>query len=228
MTTTPSIKEFIRTLFSSWLTAMSGPLSVPLAISAYYVPNEIGKAALGITSFVCGVFAAYRLWKQERCARVEAERRLGANRIEILFGDTEPHVREIRGLHGARGERYFVGLRNPGATTLEAVTLRACEGWFVENSIAIAHRRPDRHPDRNPIISTFEHLDPGAVELIEIFGLDYNAGSSSPDDVFNRKQLFRLEVRARNTSTILANFEYDRDRRPMVRLTSTDPTAALS
>jgi hypothetical protein len=225
MTPTPSSKEFIRTLFSSWLTAMSGPLSVPLAVAAYYVSNDTAKAALGFTAFFCVFFAAFRLWKQERLARVQAEKRLNANQVEILFEEIEPYVRDIPALHESRGERYFVGLRNAGAATLEGVTLRAREGWFIENSIAVAHQRIDRSTERNPVVAVLPHLDPGATELVELFGLDYNAGSSSPEDVFNQKQHFQLELRARNTPTIIADFDYDRDRRPMIHLISTSKAA---
>jgi hypothetical protein len=197
---------------------MSGPLSVPLAIAAYFVPNEGAKIILGITAFACAVFAAFRLWQRERSARVTAEERLGINRIEFLFDDSHTYVREMRTLHGSRGERYFVGLRNSGTSTLEGVTLRGREGWFVANTIEVAHRRRDRPSERNPLVVTPSHLDPGATELVELFGLDYSAGSTSPDDVFNRRQRFQLELRARNTPTVVADFDYDPNRRPMVRL----------
>lgn len=221
MAATPSFKEFIRTLFSSWLTAMSGPLSVPLATAAYFVPNEAAKIILGFTAFVSMAFAGFRLWKQERSARNEAEECSNANRIELLFDDSDAYVRQMRALHPPRGERYFVGLRNAGAATLEAVTLRAREGWFVDNSIAVAHRRRDQITERNPLVSTLPHLDPGATELVELFGMDYSSGSSSPEDVFNQKQRFQLELRARNTPTVIADFDYDPSRRPMIRLIST-------
>lgn len=199
---------------------MSGPLSVPLAIAAYFVPNEAARIILGFTAFVCVVFVAFRLWKQERSARNEAEERVDANRIELLFDGSDTYVRQMRALHPPKGEHYFVGLRNNGMTTLEAVTLRAREGWFVENSIAVAHRRRDQITERNPQILALPHLDPGATELVELFGMDYNSGSSSPEDVFNQKQRFQLEVRARNTRTVVADFEYDPTRRPMISLIS--------
>jgi hypothetical protein len=36
----PSIKNFIGSLFSSWFVAMSGPLSVPLALAALFVSDK--------------------------------------------------------------------------------------------------------------------------------------------------------------------------------------------
>jgi hypothetical protein len=48
---------------------MSGPLSVPLAIAAVFVPSDTVKVLLGLTALVCLWCAAYGVWRRERIAR---------------------------------------------------------------------------------------------------------------------------------------------------------------
>lgn len=50
---------------------MSGSLGVPLAVGAYFVPNDIGKILLALTAAACLIFASYRIWAAERLKVVE-------------------------------------------------------------------------------------------------------------------------------------------------------------
>jgi hypothetical protein len=64
------LRTFFKALFSNWLSAMSGPLSVPFAIAALYVPSDwvpgdLAKVLLLSASFVCVWGAAYGIWKIE-------------------------------------------------------------------------------------------------------------------------------------------------------------------
>jgi hypothetical protein len=84
------LRAFVRSLLSSWLTGMSGPLSVPLTIAAVFVPNDVAKVALGVTAFACFWGAAYGVWVRERTARNEAEAiltQLRQHRLEISLLD---------------------------------------------------------------------------------------------------------------------------------------------
>src|SRR5205814_9292510 len=64
---------FLKAILSSWFTGMSGPLSVPLAVAAVFVPNETIRILLALTAIVCFWAAAYTVWRHERRARNEAE-----------------------------------------------------------------------------------------------------------------------------------------------------------
>jgi hypothetical protein len=55
----PSIRNFIGSLFSSWFVAMSGPLSVPLALAALFASDKTLQVILGLTAFVCLWAASY-------------------------------------------------------------------------------------------------------------------------------------------------------------------------
>jgi hypothetical protein len=219
----PAIGNFFRSLWSSWFSRMSGPLSVPLAFVAVYFSEIWVKVGFSILAFISVWVAAFTIWARERMARNNAEAELATlkevGKIEILFDDQDSRfVRPVEQLYGVVGERYWVGLCNAGKKTLHDVTLRAQEGWFVQNTIAIAHpRRTEIGPrsDREPVIANFDALHPGATELIELFGRAYHIGSV--DDVFRDIRRFSLEARARDTMTVISEFEYAPDRRPMVR-----------
>src|ERR1700694_4710115 len=69
-------RDFVQALSTRWLTLMSGPASVPLAILAFVVSNEIARILLGATAFCCAWGAAYVVWKAERDKRMQAEKEL--------------------------------------------------------------------------------------------------------------------------------------------------------
>jgi hypothetical protein len=219
----PSIRTFLHAFTLSWFTRMSGGLSVPLTTIAIYASAAWAQIGFGITGFVCVSASAYSIWARERTARNSAETELvmfkEAGRIEILFDDQDDRfVRPLQLLHGVTGEFYWVGLHNAGKKTLHDVTLRAQEGWFVQNTIAVAHPRSTAigpRSDREPVIIKLDALHPGATEMVQLFGRDYHIGSV--DDVFRDVRRFALEARARDTPTVIDEFEYVPDRRPMIR-----------
>ena len=140
--------------------------------------------------------------------------------LEIKFDENDASfVRPIRGLHGSKGERFWIGLHNSGPHTLDGVTLRAQEGWFVEHTISIAHQKwRDGVPsqERVPVIIDLPHLDPSATEMVELFGVSYNS-QPNKHDVLGDVRRFVLEARARNVNTVVQEFEYDPKGRPMIK-----------
>jgi hypothetical protein len=99
-----------------------------------------------------------------------------------------------------------VGLRNNSSKTLEGVSLRAKEGWFVANTIAVAHGIRELEP----IIKTLDALDPDATDFTMLFGLSAEPIVTEPDgSIYSQKRQFVLEARARDTKTTTATFEFD-------------------
>ena len=70
-----AITDFTGAMFGDWLARMSGPLSVPAAAFAFWVPSNTAKVSLGLTAFVCLWVTAYRLWKSEHHKVVEHDQR---------------------------------------------------------------------------------------------------------------------------------------------------------
>jgi hypothetical protein len=53
---------FLRAFGESWLTLMSGPLTVPFAIAALVLPGFY-KLLFAVLAVLCGVFSSYRVWR---------------------------------------------------------------------------------------------------------------------------------------------------------------------
>jgi hypothetical protein len=84
-----SITNYLRAFVARWSVAMSGPLSVPLAIMAFFIQNDTTKTVLFFTAVICAVFSSYWIWKIEREARISAEIKLKAalerHPLQIIF-----------------------------------------------------------------------------------------------------------------------------------------------
>ena len=233
---------FLRLVWSEWASRVTGSISAVLVLLAlgmsalrifgYSFPAvSIIEMATWVLAAVCGGQAAFFVWRREWFARNEAEVKLSVSRrFEILFNDADPaFVRPIMPAFRDNivGERYLVAIHNSAVTTLYHVTLRGKESGFVSRTLAIIHARPTEYglrEDREPVIAILEHLDPGATEFIELFQIRYRAA----DEVFQDIHRFVLEARARDTATMLAEFEYDPKRRPMIRMISHGKASALS
>ncbi len=72
----PGLGGYIRAFGSHWLTFMSGSLTVPLAVIAFFVPSGVGQVLVAITAGVCFLYASYSIWNGERIKVVELESRL--------------------------------------------------------------------------------------------------------------------------------------------------------
>jgi hypothetical protein len=139
-----------------------------------------------------------------------------ADPLQIVYEINDPkYVRPTKNRYRQVGEMFWVGIRNAGTTTLHGVTLRAQESWFVDNTFAQARASKGPFRESEPIIETWENIDPGATEMVELFGLSYRE-DANPDDIFGSVRRFALEARARDTSTVIQEFEYDPDKRPMI------------
>jgi len=166
--------------------------------------------------------APSRLYWQERNARTVAEGQSTAGSLEILYDPADKrYVQQLPSLHGPRGEFYSIGISNRGNRTLYDVTVRALDSAFTEAVIVPAQtRRTQRgHLPHNPItVFHRDALHPHAPEITQLFGFEYNAGTSHPDDISNSVQRFTLEMTARDTPALRREFEYDPNARPMIKI----------
>jgi len=67
-----------------------------------------------------------------------------------------------------------------------------------------------------PIIADIEHLDPGATEYVELFHRDYFVYFSQ--EILKQFNVFELEGRARDTPTVVVQFQYAPDRSPQIMM----------
>jgi hypothetical protein len=62
----PTLKEFLRVLYTDWTSGVSGSLSVPFTILALYVRNASAKTLFGLLAVLALLVAVYRVWEKER------------------------------------------------------------------------------------------------------------------------------------------------------------------
>jgi len=152
---------------------MSGPLSVPFAVLAYFVPNEGIKIVLFVMAIFCAIFSSYWIWKVEREARIVVEKKLQealAAPLEIIFDEANPlkHFWSMESPVGEDGNKksgifweYRVEVKNTSSKTLRNV------------SVTIEHT--GKNLPKRPIDTIFDKirrtacdLKPGCSELAPV------------------------------------------------------------
>jgi hypothetical protein len=77
---------FLRAFGTRWLTLMSGPPTVPLAVAALYVENNLLRSLFAVLAVVCGAFSCYWVWREKRVRRIASEE-LSKPRLEFVIED---------------------------------------------------------------------------------------------------------------------------------------------
>lgn len=74
--TLSEIKEFGQSILADWLARVSGGFSVPFTIIATYSNSSYGKVIFGILALFALLFAAFRIWRNERIslANIKSEK----------------------------------------------------------------------------------------------------------------------------------------------------------
>lgn len=189
-------------------------LSPYFDVSPDGVIMRLGEMVLPLT--VAGLIVVV-LYRYQRRVFDNELREITRPRFKLLFDPANPlNVRYIRGIHGNTGEKYWIGIENVGAQTIGDVSVRALDSWFTREAIAVAQGRSSG-PSRSIIVHTTSALHPNAPDFVEVVGLSYGSASSSPDYIFNTVQRFVIEVVGQNVPSIRQEFEYDPQRRPMLR-----------
>ena len=71
----PTLWNYLRAFGARWFIAMCGPLTVPFAVFAVFVPGTNQKIILSTLAVACAGFSSYWVWRVERLARNAAEDR---------------------------------------------------------------------------------------------------------------------------------------------------------
>lgn len=78
------IGKFFIAIWSDWLARMSGPLTVPFTIAAFFVSSATYKALFGVLAILAGLVTCYRVWVKEY-ERAEAE--ISKNQLPEFAGE---------------------------------------------------------------------------------------------------------------------------------------------
>lgn len=71
-----SFKAFVRAFGGSWVTFMTGPLTLPFTVVAFYVTDETARIIFGILAVGCFATSAYVIWRNERNSHIITEEKL--------------------------------------------------------------------------------------------------------------------------------------------------------
>jgi hypothetical protein len=82
--------DFALAFRYKWFEAMSGGASVPFAFAAVFLDNSYGKAICTTMAFVCGGFAAYRVWKRERETVIDLQKKLENPIPDVVINSPHP------------------------------------------------------------------------------------------------------------------------------------------
>ena len=131
--------------------------------------------------------------------------------LELIFDESDPRCIKDESYwfrdEEFKTRRWFIGIANSStANSIDDITIRAHWSWFVDNTIAVAHRiADDEPPKKSPVIFSGATLEPGAVEFIYLFGLTSHPSA----DLFQSNHEFVLEARARDAQTVLMTLRYE-------------------
>ena len=201
------LSETIGTIIINWLIDRLASLAgierakMIAAVSTYIVLLAVAGVA---------IYGAYLIGVQDR----EKNKPSG---LKILYDHVgKGHVGVDK---QGNAERYWVWLKNASTEkTLYDVTLRAKAGKFVHETIAIAHQRPGKLLQSEPVLLERQELHPEVVEKVMLFGISLDeCADEGARDFFSRIHKFTLEARARDTKTVTADFEFNPQATPMLR-----------
>lgn len=113
--------KFVRAVGGDTGARITGPLSIPLTVLAFYAPTTAQKAAWLCFALLSFVFASYRVWLHEHQRAVIAEATLSGNRPILAL---EAEYRRTAG--SSRPQGFF--LTNAGAEAAFDVQL-SCIGF---------------------------------------------------------------------------------------------------
>jgi hypothetical protein len=131
--------------------------------------------------------------------------------FELLYEPNDLRFVRSRETH----TKYYIGLHVLSEKSIDNPNVRALEGRFANEVLAIAHGA--RSWGNVPIYSG-GRLDPDDLEIFELVGLpNHDHLPTEADNVLVQSSRFTLEARGAHSRVARAEFEYDPEQIPMIR-----------
>jgi hypothetical protein len=111
--------------------------------------------------------------------------------------------------------RYFVGLRNASDQTIMLPSMRAHNSEFTNQILSECDPYNWGQPVGAMIIYAGGAIDPGGMELIELFSLSND--QTSHGELLLEEHRFTLETRGRNAKSLCVEFEYNPEKFPRIK-----------
>jgi hypothetical protein len=152
---------------------------------------------------------ALGMWMDTALRRRDLRRNVKPD-LEIVYEKSDS--RFARSASERDYTRYYIGVRNNTSRTLFSPSVRAHEGNFVSSTLSIAAMAYAGHSVREPVIFEAESIHPGALEIVELFGLP-----NDKERFGHPREDFVLEARALDTPNSIVRFEYDPDSKVKIK-----------
>lgn len=204
-------KEFFRVIFSRWLTALSGPLSVVPAFLSIYASNDFAKIVYGSFALAGLLLTSYVLWRNERLRVIELERALDPKlTIQFIPGKsafvTETRVDDSDLPLEFKRALFFRVLPQCNAQTDNCIgVLKGVKKFDGHEWIPTAYNEAQPLIWSNRLHDRAIRLDPGVAQYLDVFYIRERDnmiviplfGGLSPNnvgDVFKINGIFRVDV----------------------------------
>jgi hypothetical protein len=214
----PSFQQFLQSFGGTWLSLISGGLSVPFTAVGLFLPSGTAQISFFILAVVALWIGSYLTWSIERCKSVELQNRIAAvedetPRLELIFDEKNPlcvkdeYYTQFND-RPPKSRHWSIGIMNTSKLrSIDNILIIARQSWFVDNTIVVVLENQRRKlQQKNPtIVFSCDTLQPKAEEFVPLFALEINPKG----DVFQRKQEFTLEARGRNVETTTITLIYE-------------------
>jgi hypothetical protein len=73
-----AIRRFISAIGSDWLARMSGPLTVPFTVAAFFLPSTLAKISFAILAVIAALITCFRIWNTAETEKEQLREELAA------------------------------------------------------------------------------------------------------------------------------------------------------
>ena len=220
----PSFLDFLKAFVSSWLTGMSGAISVPLTAAGIFTTSPWLKAGFIIIGATCALLAAFGIWREERFARTKAERSLAEQdnnffALQIGFDRSNPRQeywsREQRKNPAKKGEWIVYKECRVKIENLSRATVR---------DVTVSSRPIGPLPSR-PALMLFDatkttkcDIHPGNFALVPVvqWPVEIMAGMACNETAAQIYGPIEVTATGTDVATVTRLFEFDWQLEPMI------------
>ncbi len=119
----PKVRTFLSAIMSDWLSGMSGPLTVPFAIAAFWLSSTSARISFTILAILAACVTCYRVWAKEydRAEEERAKNEVAPKMRMMIYNHVE------QGSAGSTVSDVFfcigVVLENPSQVSIDTFSL---------------------------------------------------------------------------------------------------------
>jgi hypothetical protein len=92
------IRRFISAIGADWLARMSGPLTVPFTVAAFFLPSTVAKISFTILAVIAALITCFRIWNTAETEKEQLRAELAeAKKADAPARDWNAEWKELSG-----------------------------------------------------------------------------------------------------------------------------------